>query len=276
MKGFEVGRTYNRRRDLHERFGGQRQGGISTPTGQTFIWLFTGESGEQYGYKDGWNENGVFVYTGEGQKGDMKFVRGNLAIREHAQERKSLALFQSLGKGRDYRYLGEFVCETYDYRRGPDVEENDRRVIVFHLVRIEDTNVPSFEPTEHSSVSVESIDSLRKIAYKAASSASEVKEVDAKRVVYERSEAVRQYVLARANGKCESCRKDAPFRRGNGMAYLEPHHIRRVSDGGPDHPRSVAAVCPNCHREIHSGEHGRMKNEDLANRVLEIESRGQD
>lgn len=53
---FEVGRVYNRRSDIHTPFGGQRQGGISTPVGCPYVFLFTGESGEQYGYRDGWNE----------------------------------------------------------------------------------------------------------------------------------------------------------------------------------------------------------------------------
>jgi hypothetical protein len=35
---------------------------------------------------------------------------------------------------------------------------------------------------------------------------------------------------------------------------LEPHHIRRLGDGGPDDPRFMGAVCPNCHREIHHGD----------------------
>jgi 5-methylcytosine-specific restriction enzyme A len=63
---FEVGRVYNRRLEIHEPYGGQSQGGISTPRDWPFIFLFTGESGEQYGYKDGWDDNGVFLYTGEG------------------------------------------------------------------------------------------------------------------------------------------------------------------------------------------------------------------
>ena len=88
---FEVGRTYSRRDELHRLYGGQQQGGISTPTDQPFIMLFTGESGEQYGYRDGWGESGVFVYTGEGQTGDMVFLRGNRAIREHVQDDKVLA-----------------------------------------------------------------------------------------------------------------------------------------------------------------------------------------
>ena len=52
---FVLGSTY-RRTDLHKSYGGQRQGGISTPSGRNFILLFTGEQGEQYGYWDGWTE----------------------------------------------------------------------------------------------------------------------------------------------------------------------------------------------------------------------------
>ena len=110
---FEVGRIYNRREELHGRYGGQWRGGIATPARQPFIMLFTGESGEQYGYRDGWNENGVFLYTGEGQTGDMEFVRGNRAIRDHAQDGKVLQLFESLGKGLGCRYLGEFACASW-------------------------------------------------------------------------------------------------------------------------------------------------------------------
>jgi hypothetical protein len=36
MWGFVVSRTYNRRRDIHARFGGQRQGGIGEPTERLF------------------------------------------------------------------------------------------------------------------------------------------------------------------------------------------------------------------------------------------------
>ena len=85
---------------------------------------------------------------------------------------------------------------------------------------------------------------------------------------------MRRYVLTKANGKCESCGQNAPFRRVDGTTYLEPHHTRRVSDDGPDDPCSVGAVCPNCHREIHSGEHGSSKNEELKSRLLELENEG--
>jgi len=132
---FEVGRVYDRRTEVHERYGGQWQGGISTPRKRPFVLLFTSQAGEQYGYEDGWDANGVFLYTGEGQVGDQAFTRGNQAIRDHAKEGKDLHLFESLGKGKGYRYLGMFACSTWEFRRGLDVNGDERRVIVFHLIQ---------------------------------------------------------------------------------------------------------------------------------------------
>uniref|UniRef100_UPI001C496481 HNH endonuclease n=1 Tax=Pseudomonas sp. RW407 TaxID=2202894 RepID=UPI001C496481 len=72
-------------------------------------------------------------------------------------------------------------------------------------------------------------------------------------------------------GICESCDKPAPFLRKDGRAYLEPHHINRLSDGGLDHPQFVGAVCPTCHREIHYGANGVKKNERLRAHVESLE-----
>jgi hypothetical protein len=57
--GFEVGKTYNRRSDIHERFGGQRQGGICTPKDHPIVILFTGASGREHGYSDSWTAKGA-------------------------------------------------------------------------------------------------------------------------------------------------------------------------------------------------------------------------
>jgi 5-methylcytosine-specific restriction protein A len=102
---FMVGRTYNRRQEIHKPYGGQWQSGISTPADRPFIFLYSGEIGEQYGYKDGWDENGVFLYSGEAQEGHMQFTRGDRASRDHAENGKDLHLVESLDEG--YRYL---VC----------------------------------------------------------------------------------------------------------------------------------------------------------------------
>ncbi len=100
---FQRGVSYRRRDDIHAHFGGQQQGGISTPRNQPFIFLFTGGEGEVYGYHDKWDASGVFLYTGEGQEGDMGFRGGNLAICDHAINGKDLLLFETLGKGKPVR-----------------------------------------------------------------------------------------------------------------------------------------------------------------------------
>jgi 5-methylcytosine-specific restriction enzyme A len=56
------------------------RGGISTPTNAPYIFLFTGESGGAYGYSDDWIDDGVFLYVGEGQVGDMQFIRAGTRL----------------------------------------------------------------------------------------------------------------------------------------------------------------------------------------------------
>jgi 5-methylcytosine-specific restriction protein A len=44
-----------------------------------------------------------------------------------------------------------------------------------------------------------------------------------------------------------------------------------MSDGGIDHPRHVAALCPTCHREIHYGNNGQLVNSKLVGLLAAIE-----
>lgn len=61
-------------------------------------------------------------------------------------------------------------------------------------------------------------------------------------------------VLKRAEGKCEECFRNAPFKkRSNGDPYLEVHHKIMLSAGGEDSIANAIAVCPNCHRKLHFG-----------------------
>jgi 5-methylcytosine-specific restriction protein A len=268
---FEIGKVYDRQRHIHARFGGQAQGGISTPASVPFVFLFTGESGEQYGYQDGWSDADVFLYTGEGQIGDMQFVRGNSAVRDHISNGEDLLLFQSLGKGKGYRYVGEFQCGSWEYRLGPDLKGQNRKVIVFHLVKPDADTEPS--TVEESDVDEHSLEQLRRKALEASVAAPQTSAKNARQLYYQRSIIVKAYVLARANGKCESCKQAAPFRRLDGTPYLEPHHTRRLSDGGPDDPRCVAGICPTCHRRIHYGRDGQEVNDALKEHLSEIEAR---
>jgi hypothetical protein len=130
---FVPGQIY-RRRDLHNQFGGQRQGGISTPAKAPFVMLITGESGSRYGYVDEWSKDGFFLYTGEGQRGPMRFVAGNKAIRDHEQQGKALHLFEQRRKDRRMlQYIGEMVYVGHEIRPAQDKDNKIRDAIIFKL-----------------------------------------------------------------------------------------------------------------------------------------------
>ncbi|MEI2260238.1 HNH endonuclease [Stenotrophomonas indicatrix] len=135
---FDVGALYNRKEQIHAVFGGQQQGGISTPKEHPLVIAFTGEAGVSHGYHDFWDDDDVFHYFGEGQVGDMKYVGGNRAIGEHVKDGKILVVFQMMGKGRPYRYLGRFMCQSSYVQPGtPDREGRARSAIVFRLRSLE-------------------------------------------------------------------------------------------------------------------------------------------
>lgn len=62
-------------------------------------------------------------------------------------------------------------------------------------------------------------------------------------------------VLHRAAANCESCGKPAPFTTKASRPYLEVHHRTPLAEGGDDTVENAIALCPNCHREAHYGEH---------------------
>lgn len=135
---FKVGALYNRQAQIHALLGGQQQGGISTPKDAPVIIAFTGEAGVSHGYRDFWDDDEVFHYFGEGQSGDMRYAAGNRAIEQHVSDGKKLILFQMMGKGRPYRYLGEFVrLSSYIQPNTPDTKGDLRDAIVFRLQSVE-------------------------------------------------------------------------------------------------------------------------------------------
>jgi len=266
--GFEPGREYNRRADIHARFDGQRQGGIITPKKHNVIFIISGKRGREYGYNDRHHADGLVEYFGEGQKGDMTLTAGNLRIAEHAERGKSLLYFEKQYPSRHIIFRNELVCEGYHWEDSIDVEGNTRKAIVFELWPLDRVIETVDEIVATKQVS--SIDLLRARAF-AAAAPSQAKSVST-RTVFQRSADVRDYVLVRSNGMCEGCGTPAPFARKDGAPYLEPHHIRRVSDGGLDDPRFVIALCPNCHTRVHRGLDGDDYNDRLRISMKGIET----
>jgi 5-methylcytosine-specific restriction protein A len=122
---FERGRVY-RRNEIHHAWAGatevQRQGGILTPVEAPLVIVVTGEEGGQYGYDDFWDDDGVFHYFGAGRVGDMEWVRGNLALRDHAENGEDVHVFEQVQPS-GLRYVGQFVGAGY-YERDDVPDQN--------------------------------------------------------------------------------------------------------------------------------------------------------
>jgi 5-methylcytosine-specific restriction protein A len=252
---FQVGKEINRRQDIHATYGGQRQGGIATPKGVEAIFLFTSPSGEAHGYSDGFRDDGTFWYTGEGQFGDMTMQKGNRAIFNHKENGKEIYLFEYTRKAH-VRLLGKAECIGHHMEQRPDTEGNLRKAFIFHLgLNIEQGGENGDLKTPFIDIDPKKISgknrSLSELRCLALSSTEGIQSTTQKqREIYIRANAIKEYVLKRADGSCEYCSKTAPFITKVGP-YLECHHILRLSDGGPDHPNNVIGICPNCHREAH-------------------------
>lgn len=271
---FTAGDLYHRQRDLHDRFGGQRQGGMSTPKRHSVIFLFTGEGGAEHGYRDEFKPDGTYHYTGEGQRGDMEIVRANRALLEHRADGKRVHLFEAVGGG-NVRYVGEVSYLGHHHEERPDTEGRLRQAVVFELaLDAESWSEPEVvrepeNPYSRRSLWRKPLDELRRLAQTGVDTGADP--VVRRQVVRLRSEAVRVYVLKRAGGTCEGCGEAAPFLTRDRRPYLEPHHTTRLADGGPDHPAHVIALCPTCHRRVHHAHDGDAYNASLIEKLGRIE-----
>jgi 5-methylcytosine-specific restriction protein A len=108
------------------------------------------------------------------------------------------------------------VYERHHFEKAPDREGKQRSAIVFEL-----RPLTAVVETTEASVTAEpakSLEQLRLLA-RAAVTISETPVSTSIRNVYQRSQDVKNYVLARAAGSCEGCKSPAPFTRKDGSPY---------------------------------------------------------
>lgn len=133
FEDLDVGEQLSRR-EVHERYGGRRQGGIGPSTKAPVVLFFTDPaSGHQHGYYDGWGEDGLFHYVGEGQRGDQQLIQGNRAILHHRDDGRTLEGFRA--SGTIVTYLGEFELVDHYFTDAHETGDSSvlRQVVVFRL-----------------------------------------------------------------------------------------------------------------------------------------------
>jgi 5-methylcytosine-specific restriction protein A len=114
-----------------------------------------------------------------------------------------------------------------------------------------DTALGKFQPTADEMELDSLVNELINSSFSKPSGSKNPKSIERTSVTYERDPKVKAWVLQRANGCCENCGHDAPFKNADGKPYLEVHHIEPLSQGGADTTSNTVALCPNCHRALH-------------------------
>ena len=129
----EPGSSYERS-EIHGRYGGSIQGGIAPSNDEPVIFLFTGGTGEEHGYRDEIRSDGTVIYTGEGQVGDMEMIRGNRVIRDHVEEGRELHFFSMKDEG--VQYVGQYLYGGHFFEELPDARGDPREAIRFKLAPV--------------------------------------------------------------------------------------------------------------------------------------------
>lgn len=256
---FQVGETYNRW-FIHDVLGGERYKGIATPADLPTVLIFTGASGAAYGYEDEFLEDDTFLYTGEGTEGDMTMDSGNEAILRHQEEGESLHLFESSDLPWIVTYLGEYEYVDHREEELPDENGDLRDAFRFHLAPVGGAEI---DVGGGSPASLSDDDLFEKAKQSAPSGGSSSGGTSSGGRSYPRSQVVREFAYRMADGVCQGCEEEAPFLDKQGNPFLEVHHLTRRSDGGPDDPENVIALCPNCHKRVHQGNDGDEFNQAL-------------
>ncbi|MGL3198218.1 MULTISPECIES: hypothetical protein [Curtobacterium] len=127
------------RRELHDRFGGSWQGGITRATQTDEMFVFTNVGGGEHGYSlhEGLNGDGVFRYSGQGQTGDQTLTANNKALAESEEIGRAIRVFRGQGT---VTYVGSFALDQqpYTWERFPERgTTRDRDGLVFNLVAVD-------------------------------------------------------------------------------------------------------------------------------------------
>lgn len=208
-------------------------------------------------YDDQWTEEGILNYTGMGTKGDqnINFAQNKTLANSNTNNVK-IYLFESYTTN-VYYYCGEvYLAKPVYETKELDEEGNIRKVIKFPLKRVdgEKNTLIDIKDIENSIIEKnKQIEKISILEIKKRAKNNEDKKYTKNVVVKhrDRNQFVSEYTKIRANGKCDLCQKEAPFKDSKGKPYLEEHHVITLANGGPDQIYNTVALCPNCHKKMH-------------------------
>lgn len=207
-------------------------------------------------YEDRWIGD-TFHYTGMGTKGDQSLnFSQNKTLKNSNATDISVYLFEVF-IDKEYTYIGKVQLSAPPYfETQPDENGLVRKACVFPLKLLDNSfrgiseedymKVFSFKSKRAQKLTDEELQS------RAINTSKQTGQRQTLTLKHDRNPWVAEYAKRKAKGICQLCEKPAPFSNPSGIPYLEVHHIIWLANGGEDSIKNTVALCPNCHRKMHT------------------------
>jgi 5-methylcytosine-specific restriction protein A len=241
--------------ELCQRFGCSTQGGMRRSLQTNTLVIVSNHINSVYG--DEWTDE-VLHYTGMGLKGDqdVDFAQ-NKTLKESTTNGIAVHLFEVFKK-KKYHYQGRVELAAPPYlAQQPDQDGQMRQVWMFPLKLVG----PNRSPTIASEVLTQKQEDDEKKAHRLSDEQLALRAAQAPKKArsrltsshqYQRNPYIVEQARRRADGLCQLCDQPAPFKNKKGTPFLEVHHVQWLAKGGTDTLDNTVALCPNCHRKMHS------------------------
>ncbi|GIM45947.1 hypothetical protein DNHGIG_14960 [Collibacillus ludicampi] len=208
-------------------------------------------------YDDRWDGE-IIHYTGMGKIGDQSLTFMQNKTLYESNENGIEVYFFEVFEPNNYIFWGQVKLHGEPYQEYQlDEEGNKRKVWIFPLEFVNDTSINALPESVIKNGHEQNEKKVRKLDDKELLKRASLPKSKAgiRKIIsqtYDRDPFVSEYAKRRARGYCQLCEKPAPFTDKKGQPYLETHHIVWLSKGGPDTIENTVALCPNCHRKMHS------------------------
>jgi 5-methylcytosine-specific restriction protein A len=257
----QVGEKFHNRKDIWKLFGGQYQQGVMKFPGEDYVNVFFKEDGPYPDEIDA--ETGIIEYRGKGLKGEQKLTAGNKYL-EEARLSKSPARFWFRPAGGMWEFKSWVTVFDRENIEEEDVQGNLAMRYLWFLVPVvsehkelwpqEVLNAPisQISPNEINLVKNPRnlLTDYARIAKELENNPTTLNTNQKPRTPQpKRRKRAKDIVIARAQGICENdkCSGMPPDVKNDGTPIFQVDHIVQLSDGGPDQPDNMIALCPNCH-----------------------------
>lgn len=211
-------------------FGGSTRGAVIRRNKKKKIFILVLDEQNNTFYDNG---SILFKYYGNNAKIDESKY-----LLKYKELESKIYAFRKI-KRNNYKFLGEVEITEQTF------EKDGNKFVVLNHVKSKPNNSTKYDKLQY--LTLNQCCDAKNLPVPTPAERKECKTHYSKR-----NEKVSSYTKHRANGVCDLCGNEAPFKNSFGQPYLECHHVIYIANDGPDRIYNTVALCPNCHKRIHN------------------------